>query len=122
MRAIVPKYQSAEYDKRVVNISLFVYIGSPGLHRNSRQAPGSSRHSAITNRRLACIIILPLRMCLSGRSLAWDHFRGDIDDPCGAIADFCGVIADPCCVVALPEAIGGPRGRRWDDADRFATH
>ena len=40
-------------------------------------------------------------------SLAWDHVRGDIDDPCGAIADFCGVIADPCGVVAIPEAIGG---------------
>ena len=44
---------------------------------------------------------------LSGFSLAWDHVRGDIDDPCGAIADFCGVIADPCGVVAIPEAIGG---------------
>ena len=32
----------------------------------------------------------------SGRSLAWDHFRSDIDDPCRVIADFCGVIADPC--------------------------
>ena len=31
----------------------------------------------------------------SGRSLAWDHFRGDIDDRCGIIADFCGVIANP---------------------------
>ena len=52
----------------------------------------------------------------SGRSLAWDHVRGDIDDPCGAIADFCGVIADfcevitdPCAVVAIHEAIGGRR-------------
>ena len=54
----------------------------------------------------------------SGRSLAWDHIRGDIDDPCGAIADFCGVIADPCGVVAIPEAIGG---RRCADADRCAT-
>ena len=35
--------QSAEYDKRVANISLFIYIGSPWLHPNSRQAPGSSR-------------------------------------------------------------------------------
>ena len=50
----------------------------------------------------------------SGRSLAWDHVRGDIDDPCsaiadfcGVIADFCGVIADPFGVVAIPEAIGG---------------
>ena len=43
----------------------------------------------------------------SGRSSAWDHFRGDINDPCGAIADFCGVIADPCGVVAIPEAIDG---------------
>ena len=34
--------------------------------------------------------------CLhSGRSLAWDHVRGDIDDPCGAMADFCSVIANP---------------------------
>ena len=24
----------------------------------------------------------------SEQSLAWDHVRGDIDDPCGAIADF----------------------------------
>ena len=38
----------------------------------------------------------------SGRSLAWDHVRGDIDDPCGAIADFYGVIGDPCGVVAIP--------------------
>ena len=36
----------------------------------------------------------------SGRSLAWDHFYGDIDDLCGVIADFCGVIADFCGVVA----------------------
>ena len=28
----------------------------------------------------------------SGRSLAWDHFCGDIDDPFG---DLCGAIADP---------------------------
>ena len=55
--------------------------------------------------------------CLhSGRSFVWDHVRGDIDDPCGAIADFCGVIADPCGVVAIPEAIGGRTV-----ADRCAT-
>ena len=54
----------------------------------------------------------------SGCSLAWDHVRGDIDDPCGAIADFCPVIADPCGVVAIPEAIGG---RRCGDADRCAA-
>ena len=41
----------------------------------------------------------------SGRSLACDHFRGDIDYPCGVIADFCGVIAYPCGVGAIPEAI-----------------
>ena len=35
----------------------------------------------------------------SGQSLAWDHFRGNIDDPCG-------VIADPCGVIAIPEVIG----------------
>ena len=62
----------------------------------------------------------------SGRSLAWDHFRGDIEDPCGVIADFCvvianfcGVIADPCGVAAIPEAIVG---RAVGDADRCATH
>ena len=50
----------------------------------------------------------------SGRSLALDHFCGNIDDPCGLITDFCGVInyfwgvfADPCGIVATPEAIGG---------------
>ena len=43
----------------------------------------------------------------SGRSLAWDHVRGDIDDPCVAIADFCQIIADPCGVVTIPEEIGG---------------
>ena len=42
----------------------------------------------------------------SGRSLAWDHVRGDTDDPCGAIADFCGVVADFCGAVA----IGGRAG------------
>ena len=60
----------------------------------------------------------------SGRSLAWDHVRGDIDYPCGAIAnfcgviadfcgviaDFCGVIADFCGVIAIPEAIDGRAG------------
>ena len=41
--------------------------------------------------------------CLhSGQSLAWDHFRGDIDDPCGVIANFFGVITDPCGVIADP--------------------
>ena len=43
----------------------------------------------------------------SGWSIAGDHVRGDIDDPCTVIADFRGVIADPCGVVAIPEAIGG---------------
>ena len=41
----------------------------------------------------------------SGRSLAWDHVHGNIDDPCGAIANFCGVIANLCSVVAIPEAV-----------------
>ena len=36
----------------------------------------------------------------SGWSLAWDHFRGSIDDPCGVIADFRGVIADFRGVIA----------------------
>ena len=39
----------------------------------------------------------------SGQSLAWDHFRGDIDDPCDIVADFCRVIADPCGIVAIPD-------------------
>ena len=47
------------------------------------------------------------------------HVRGDINDPCGAIANFCGVIANPCGLVAIPEAIGG--GRRCSEADRFET-
>ena len=49
----------------------------------------------------------------SGRSLAWDHVRGDIDDSCGAIANLCGVVADFCGVVADPggaSAIGGRAG------------
>ena len=54
----------------------------------------------------------------SGRSLAWDHFRGDINKPCGVIANFCRVIADPYGV-AIPEAIGGCAVA---DADRCATH
>ena len=45
----------------------------------------------------------------SGRSLAWDHVCGDIDDPC------C-IIANPCDVVAIPEVIGG-----CAFADRCAT-
>ena len=43
----------------------------------------------------------------SGQSLAWDHVRGDIDDPCIIIANFCGVIGNPCIIVTIPEAIGG---------------
>ena len=59
---------------------------------------------------------LPSGICLPGtellkspfrRSLAWDHVRADIDDPCDVIANFSGFISDPCCVVAIPEAIGG---------------
>ena len=37
-----------------------------------------------------------------GRSLAWDHFCGNIADPCAIIADFCGVIANPCGIIADP--------------------
>ena len=58
----------------------------------------------------------------SGRSSAWDHVRGDVDDPCGSIADFCGVIADPCGVVAIPEAIGGRAGGRAPMVARLAKH
>ena len=53
--APISQRQSAEYDKRVANTSLFIYIGSPGLHRNSYQAPGSSRHSALASHRFAYI-------------------------------------------------------------------
>ena len=48
--------QSAEYDKRVANISLFIYIGSPGLHPNSRQAPVYCRQSPGSSHQL-CIYI-----------------------------------------------------------------
>ena len=54
----------------------------------------------------------------SGRSLEWDHFRGDIADFCGIIANFCGVIADPCDVT-IPEVISG---RRCGNTDRCVTH
>ena len=57
----------------------------------------------------------------SGRSLAWDHVRGDTDDPCGAIADFCGVVADFCAVFADPCGAVTIGGRRCDDAVRCAT-
>ena len=50
----------------------------------------------------------------SGRSSACDHFRGDIDDPCGVIADFCGVTADFCGVIADPCGVAAI-------ADRCAT-
>ena len=78
--------QSAEYDKRVANISLFVYIGSPGLHRNSRQAPrssrqapGSSRHSVLACRRLAIYIYIisvhNFFFSIERTSLFFDIFR-----------------------------------------------
>ena len=38
----------------------------------------------------------------SGRSLAWDHFCGDIADSYGVIPNFCSIIADPCSVIADP--------------------
>ena len=37
-----------------------------------------------------------------GWSLAWDHFRCDIANPCGVIANFCRVIANPCSVITNP--------------------
>ena len=52
----------------------------------------------------------------SGWSLAWGHFRGNIDNPfciiancCGVITDPCGAIANSCCIVEIPEVIGGAR-------------
>ena len=61
----------------------------------------------------------------SGRSLAWNHVRGNIDDPCGAMSNFCEVIADPCFVVAIPEAIGGRRSlniKQSDSLNIMKTH
>ena len=55
----------------------------------------------------------------SGWSLAWDHFRSDIADPCCVIANFCRVIADPCGIVAIPEVIGS---RLCGDANHCMTH
>ena len=64
----------------------------------------------------------------SGRTLAWDYVRGDIDYPCGTIADFCGVntdfsgvIVDLCGVVTIPEAIGGRRCRSLRDSLNINT-
>ena len=57
----------------------------------------------------------------SGRSLAWDHFRGDIINPFGVIADPCSIIADPCGIVVL-WGDWWPRGLRCGNADRCATH
>ena len=54
----------------------------------------------------------------SGWNLAWDHFHGDIADPCGIIADSCCIIPDPCSVVAIPEAISS---HTVADADPCAT-
>ena len=48
----------------------------------------------------------------SGQSLVWDHFHGNIDDPCRVLADFCGVIANPCGVIADPWGDRRPRGHR----------
>ena len=62
----------------------------------------------------------------SGRSLAWDHICGDIDDPCGAISDFCGFIADPCGFIADPCGVVVIGGRVFADATpivaRLAKH
>ena len=56
----------------------------------------------------------------SGQSLARDHIRGDIDDPCGTIADFSGVIANFCRVIADPWGDRKLRDRRCGDGDRCA--
>ena len=58
----------------------------------------------------------------SGLSLAWDHVRGDIDDPCGAIADFCGVIADPCGVVAIGGRRCGDNKTLFNIVKHYKTH
>ena len=82
----VPFPQSAEFDKRVANISLFVSIGSLGLHRNSRQAPGSSCHSALASHCLAYIYNiyrLPVHnfiFSIKCTSLFFDIFRRRMSD------------------------------------------
>ena len=59
----------------------------------------------------------------SGRSLAWGHFWGDIDDPCGVIADFCGVIVKTSIHAALSQSLRRsaaarlPIRRRWSLRD-----
>ena len=40
----------------------------------------------------------------SRQSFAWDHFRGDIANPCSVSVDFCAVIADRCGVIAIHKA------------------
>ena len=50
----------------------------------------------------------------SGRSLAWDHFCGNNDDPCGVIVDFCVLSAISVELSPIPEAIGV--------TDRCVTH
>ena len=50
--------QSAEYVKRVANISLFIYIGSPGLHPNSRQAPVYCRQSPGSSHQMCTYIYI----------------------------------------------------------------
>ena len=42
----------------------------------------------------------------SGQSLAWDHFLGDIADPCSVIADFCGVITQSAEYVKYAKIFG----------------
>ena len=41
--------QSAEDDKRIANISLFIYIGLPGLHPNKHQDLVASCHLTYTH-------------------------------------------------------------------------
>ena len=57
----------------------------------------------------------------SGRSLAGDHVRGNIDDPRGSIADFCEVIAIPAALSrSLRQSAGADEATTIDA--RLAKH
>ena len=65
----------------------------------------------------------------SGWSLARDHFRSYISDPCGVIFNFWGVVAYPCAVIAIHEVISGSAVADAEigdsagaEANRCATH
>ena len=97
-------FQSAEYDERVANNSLFIYILSPGLHPNSHQSPsclyinmgklpnakppwchGSTTRKFLIHANLANSILtsilpngkFPFRNCFPGTELLQSSFRAE---------------------------------------------